>query len=93
MSPTLAAEQIRVASLMLPAVDCLLRAMQADHVPDPPTTLRLLAVRSPDLPPDAVSVRYGSMLASIRATFSYNGNEMLVEVGIEKCIEISESFL
>jgi hypothetical protein len=93
MSPKLAAEQVRLASLMLPAVDCLLRAMKAENVQDPPTTLRLLAVRNPDLPPDAVSVRYGPMLATIRATFQFQGNDVLVETAIEKCIEIVESLL
>jgi hypothetical protein len=90
---TLAAEQIRLASLMLPAVDCLLRAMAAEGVHDPVTTLRVLLVRNPAIEQDEVARRYGHMVRAIRATFTYQNNSVMVEAAIERCISISESLL
>jgi len=86
------AEVVRLAGLMLGTVDAIVRAMLADGVTDPPGTLRSL-VRNPALVPQPVAARYGPMVAACRATFTFRGNDGLVEVAIARCIAIAGSLL
>lgn len=90
MSPKLAAEQVRIAGLMLGSVDALLRAMLADGVPDPVATMRLLLVRIED---DEVGRRYGAMVRGLRATYTYRNNRTLVERALADCVSTVSSLL
>jgi hypothetical protein len=67
--------------------------MAAEGIHDPVTTLRLLLVRNPAIPPDTVSLRYGPILATIRATYQFQGNDLLVEVALERCIALAGALL
>ena len=86
------AEQRRIETLMLPAIDGLLRCMVAEGVADPPEALLALVC---DLtpPPDPIAVRYGPMLNTIRSVFRFRGNDVLVEVTIRKNISLVAGLL
>jgi hypothetical protein len=89
--PTLVEERVRLASLMLGSVDCVLRSMVADGVSDPVRTLRVLLVDSTG--DDETTRRYGAMVRAIRATFVFRRNGPLVEMALQECIAIAGSLL